>query len=399
MLFGALISVSACSDDDVAALIQYITLGGVAIDVDVADLDGTDNDDFAVLRNSPTGDGSDFTVDFYANNGSGGFAMLMGSVVDSADALAGGHLVLGDLDADGDPDLAVSDPDIGGGVGATSVYQNDGSGVFAEVAGSPFYMGTAPTALDIGQVDGVDHVDLVAGPGTYTFTGARLQSTGTMGTINLTGTYEGYSFDEAVPDIEVMDLDGTGLNEIAYVTDDGPDNPDASNDHFGVARWNGSNSIVEVLTVDFANTADPAAFAAGDLDGSNELDIAIVRGDNMLTFLMSNATGSVGFAAASSIALPTGCDPTDIEAADLDDDGDTDLAVTCSGRDSLLLLSNPDSAEGTFTVADSLEIPSVSAPSNVEVGDFDGNDTPDLLVLSGDTAMAQRLRDMGALLP
>ncbi|MBT8401465.1 MAG: hypothetical protein KJO98_13385, partial [Rhodothermia bacterium] len=73
----------------------------------------------------------------------------------------------GDLDDDGDIDLAVTNVEAGNGGNDVTILWNDGNGTFSDPQHLPF--GTDPTQIEIGYVNGGDILDLVvlAGDGIH----------------------------------------------------------------------------------------------------------------------------------------------------------------------------------------------------------------------------------------
>ena len=110
------------------------------------------------------------TTNSYGNNvtilladGKGGFNEAIGSPFASGDNPFG--IAIGDVNADGKPDLAIinSPSSMAGGKGKNglTVLLGDETGKFTTVKGSPYEAGKIPNRIAIGDVDGDDVNDIV----------------------------------------------------------------------------------------------------------------------------------------------------------------------------------------------------------------------------------------------
>ncbi len=114
----------------------------------------------------------------------------------------------------------------------------------------------------------------------------------------------------------------------------------------------------------------PAAVAIGDLDGDQDNDLAVVNVGGDLRILFNNGNGTFQSAVAHNDLWPSSSYTSDVQIADLDRDGDRDLAVaftTVLGSVSILL----NDGDGTF--APPVEYDACYSTQGITVGDFNGD--------------------------
>lgn len=112
---------------------------------------------------------------------------------------------------------------------------------------------------------------------------------------------------------------------------------------------------------------------AGDIDGDGNDDVAAidVAGDALVVGLSTG--GVANFVFGGPVAV--GTDPSDLVLADLDGDGDLDAVVSnATSNDVMVLAWNAGAYGVAFT------FPTGMAPSGVAVGQLDGDGVPDLVI-------------------
>ncbi len=338
-----------------------------------ADFDGDGDVDVAVAN-----------YDFAApggTNGTSGFAILFnrgdgtfsGPTHYTFTTKGSFDIVVGDFDEDGHPDLALPNSGrITSEEGNTVVlFRNDGSGTFT-MAGE-FLVAERPLTLAAGDFDGDGHLDLVADSNRFDSRHiAVLFGTGT-------GSFAPRVL---VPVVNVpsdglaaADLDGDGDDDIAVSV--------LGDLYF--ARSNGDRTFATPGLVS-EDGAQPIVgrIAIGDLNGDGNLDL--VHGvyqstgpwaEKDVAVRLGHGDGTFG-APAYYDAIDFSTTPEAVELADLDGDGDLDVA-TCdwSGTtgDGIGLLFN----DGTGVLGGAHHVPAGQGTQDLTVADVDGDGDPDVL--------------------
>jgi hypothetical protein len=131
--------------------------------------------------------------------------------------------------------------------------------------------------------------------------------------------------------------------------------------------------------VGYAVTGIPSSMAVGDFDGDGTLDLVETGGSNMVSVLLGNGDGTF----RTAVSYPAGVNPIAVAVGDFNGDGSPDIAVADNGNPMgvgsavTVLLGNGD---GTFRPA--VSYPLAIHPRAVAVGDFNGDGSPDIAVVS-----------------
>ena len=342
-------------------------VGPAPADVLLADLDLDGRLDVATAnsRDLATGDSNDpflpqdLAVLLNTADGFGDAQLVPGG--SAAQAVA-----VGDYDGDGLPDLAVG---------------FDGSEDFGiYLAASPAeYEPRQITSLEngffiddveVGDLDGDGDIDAIA----RSFSGGEIALNDGDGNFTAAGFLDGRLGRE----YELADFDGDGDLDVAS------GGAGLYGDLVTLNFNNGDGTFADQVVFDLPGE-DTSGIAAGDFDNDGDIDLATTNSDDSTAIILLN-DGDGTFAEPDVYELrdfSQGVFPKEIVAADLNGDGRDDLATANGNGDSNVLLAN---ADGTFTVGEEIDVVLYSYGNlrHIEAADLDGDGDQDLAWV-GDT--------------
>ncbi|MFO0600559.1 MAG: VCBS repeat-containing protein [Myxococcaceae bacterium] len=262
-------------------------------------------------------------------------------------------LAAGDLDADGWPDLAVA-YDFESHVG---VFRGDARGPRFQ---GKWPTGTGPVSVRLRDVDGDGRLDLLVGNGSdnvVTVAGALAN-----------GSFDAHPVDgfSQPSSVALADFDGDGSEDLAAQVYGGL--------AFRRGDGHGAFAAPERVTI----RAGLGAMTPIDLDHEGPLDLAVTSwGEGPMVLVLHDSTGR------RWRELKVGVEPSDVEAADVDGDGNTDLVIADHRGERVHVLFN----DGHAGFERRLELPTGDQAHRVAVGDLDGDGALD--VVSVDLNRAQ----------
>jgi len=238
--------------------------------VTVGDLDGDGDLDLAVAT---AGD----KVRVLFNDGSGVF-----SAFNEVSGVVGPQsIVAGDWDGDGDLDLAV------GNSGATnvSILINDSTGGFTQPLPpiSPVQVGTPPQSVTAGDWDGDGDLDLAV---TTAGNNVLLLFYDDINDVFLEDPLKSPISGLVDPrSIVVGDWDGDGDLDLAVGNSGATNVSILMNDGIASAEFSQPAPPISPVEVGNAPQSNPQSMTAGDWDGDGDLDLAVARTDTNVTLL------------------------------------------------------------------------------------------------------------------
>ncbi len=290
----------------VGASPQFVALGDV------------DNDGDLDLATSSFGS---VNITVLLNNGAGSYTPAPGSPFGAGGTTT--SVAFGDADGDGDLDIAAAKS----GVNNVTLLLNNGTGSYTAAPGSPFAAGTAPVVASFGDVDSDGDLDLAIANATSNDvtlllnSGAGLYSPA-AGSPFAVGTNPQF--------ISLGDVDG--MNGLDIVT------ANFGSNNVSVLLNNGSGLYTPVAGSPFATGGTtPRSTSLGDVDGDGDLDLAVANSGNA-ALLLNDGNGSFTPASGSPFLAGTGL--RSVNFGDVDGDGDLDLAVANQGSNNVSILLN-----------------------------------------------------------
>ncbi|MBI4601980.1 MAG: VCBS repeat-containing protein, partial [Planctomycetes bacterium] len=246
-------------------------------------------------------------------------------------------IATGDLDSDGDLDIAAGNTNAGetGAPDTVSVLLNRGDGTF--LPRSDHAAGDRPEGLTLGDLDGDGDLDIATADynssGVSVLLGDGAGSFSRGSTVAVSGRPRG---------IVAGDLDADGDLDIATANYDG--------NSVSVLRGAGDGSFALLATA--AVGRRPEAIAKGRLNADGALDLATCDvNDDTVTPLLGNGDGTFARAAAAAV----GDRPRHLRLADLDSDGLDDVLTADNGTSKVTVLRNAGGAsflsQGTLSIA------------------------------------------------
>jgi hypothetical protein len=361
VLAAALVCSGALAGGALAASTDFVerpsspeAAGDGPASVTAADLDGDADQDLAVANRE-----SD-NVTIQRNNGAGNFAQPASSPEAAGDFPV--SVVATDLDGDGDRDLAVANQSSDN----VTILQNNGAGNFLQPASSPEATGDGPHSVAAGDLDGDGDQDLAVAneiSGNLTI----LRNNGAGDFAQPASSPEAAGVTPA--SVAAADLDGDGDRDLAVANFESA--------HVTILRNNGAGNFAQPATSPEAVGTGPVSVAAADLNGDGDRDLAVANRDSdNVTILRNNGAGNFAQSAASPEAA--GDFPFSVAAADLEGDGDQDLAVANRDSDSVTILRN--NGAGNFGQPATSPEAAGDGSRSVAAADLDGDGDPDLAV-------------------
>jgi hypothetical protein len=280
--------------------------------VAIGDLNLDGKPDLVVANSNRPTFFSPFTISVMLGTGTGGF----GPKTDFMSGVGPAAVAIGDLNADGKPDVAVAND-----VGSVSVLLGTGTGSFSPK--TDFATAANAASVAIGDLNGDGKPDLVTA------------NHGTAGTVSVLLGTGGGSFgaksDFTVGDqplaVAIGDLDNDGKPDLA------------------VANFNSATVSVLLGTgggsfgakTDYTAGIWPFSVAIGDLDIDGKLDLAVTNfSSNTVSVLLGTGGGSFG----PKTDFATGVRPSWVAIGDLDGNGSRDLAVSTQYSNSVSVMLN-----------------------------------------------------------
>lgn len=335
---------------------------GDTMDVVAADLDADGDVDLAFAQSSEGTTGQSVLV--YLNDGRGGFAAERRFATGAGPT----GIAAGDVDGDGDIDLATANNDFG--AESVSILRNDGAAGFAlrRDFATP---GHQPRRVEFGDLTGDGRPEIITSLRAGNPDFAVLVNDGQGGFGAPTYYSAGFPY---VTDggVKVADLDRDGDQDVVYGA-----MSSGLISSVGVFHNQGTGQLGAAVglptSMSFGTVYD---FAIDDVNLDGWPDILGTAQSSEYGYVLIPSDGQGGFGATQ--VYRTGEMARAIATADMDGDGDLDVVVVNSA--SLTITVHRNDA-GRFTMPPHVAVPAFSSQS--DVGDVDADGDLDLVTTSG----------------
>lgn len=388
-----------------SAPVRYATTLA-ARDIAIADINGDGLKDIAVTNTGNYEEGNSIAV--FLNTGGGNFGAPVYYVTGSGTV----GIAAGDLDNDGDIDLAVSNKL----ADSVTVLINPGSGTFNTI--TRFFAGDSPQRLAIAKVNSDNLPDIVVGNNTQHFNilynGGSNTFANRVETTVSTVIWAG----DGDANVLVADVDNDNDNDIVYTSSQ---TWDGNRGWLKLYRNNGNGTLASPETIELAySTVGSIDLAIADLDNNGWKDIvAIYYGRSIgdgYEVLLNNGSG--GFLPA--VLRPAGQGTHSVAVADVDNDSNIDILTADTYSMQLTVHKNYGNANfptpalyksntasaGSLDVADidhdgdldvvssASSIAAVGVPVTVQLNNGDGTFTAGVPYSVGGGGVQAKFRDL-----
>jgi gliding motility-associated-like protein len=352
-----------------------VTTGGWCAGIVIGDLDGDGKPDLAMA------DYTGNTVSVFRNISING-SITAGSFAPKITFSTSGNpwsIAIGDLDGDGKPDLAATNVN---GNTITVLRNTSTIGSISFTTGVDFATLSNPNSIAISDLDGDGKPDIVVA----CFTGNGIS---VLRNTSVSGSLSGSSFaahvdlaTDSVFAVAIGDLDGDGKPDLA-VTNFRSNTVSVWRNTTTVGSINNVNSFAP--PVNFVTGNKPEYVAIGDLDGDGKPDLAVTNNSDNTVSVLRNTSANGAITAGSFAAhvdFATGGSPNGIAIGDLDGDGKPEIVVANAFDNTVSILRNT-SANGSITTssfAAKVDLFSGAYSNFIAIGDLDGDGKPDLAI-------------------
>jgi surface antigen len=315
----------------------------------------------------------DSSVSILINQGNGNFTPATGSPILLGTSEQGPTAVASDIFRVTDANHLVQPADLviaNGTSNTVTVLLGSGNfdGTFAEATGSPFTVGSSPSAVAIADFNNDGFLDFaVANQVDNTI--SVFKGDGQGGFTEFPGSPFALPTTEKGPIAMTTGVfDNSGKPEIAVLT--------AATQNIGIFQvadpQNFDGTFTEISGSPVGTGINPVAFAAGDLNADTFADLAIVnQSANAITVLLNDGTGV--FTQAVGSPLATASTPAAVAIADFTNDGLGDIAFTNNGSGTLGIYASLGAGE--FSQGIELSVP--PGPLALTTADLNGDALPD----------------------
>jgi hypothetical protein len=278
-------------------------------------------------------------------------------------------IAAGDVNGDGRIDLAFANHD----TKYVTVLLGDGKGGFAPAPKSPFTVNSRPHphGIAFGDFNGDRNLDFVIDDwGNDSVTVVFGDGKGNFASPGVSFSVGKMPYEK----LRVADVNRDGKPDIITTNTEGGD--------VTVLLGDGKGGFRQPTGSPFVANARPFSIAVGDLNGDGILDLAMANysgqgtdsSKDAITILLGNGYGS--FQAAPGSPFKSGSAPTNVAVGDMNGDGIMDVAVGNYGSNNATVLFG---GRRGLTAAPGSPFAVGEAPSSIAIGDLNGDGKGDIV--------------------
>lgn len=358
---------------------EVSTTEQAASDICMCDLNGDGKNDIVIVHNVQSTNDSQNEFSVFLNNTSGTNTFtgtdfeLTQNINNTLNQSGFSSVSCGDLDNDGDNDLAFSS-NLGTNARDIYVYNNNGAGVFTESDDTSFSLPATsggdqriPRSIHISDMDRDGRADLVVGNNTDN-------------TFHIFKNNGGFSFDNPVE--IVANNEPTGIINIADFNGDG--SLDVVTLAFRVSNT-GINFFKNTSSIDnfkfeyqetISNGGQNSDIVSGDVDNDGLVDIVVAsRSTGLITVFENQSTSDqISFGSSNNVST-TGSAASGVTLADINGDGQLDIASSNATGD-IYIFEN--TSGGSISFGNEQVQSTNSTTQFITSGDLNGDAKPDL---------------------
>ena len=352
---------------------QPFATGSTPTSVVVADLNGEGKPDMVVANNN-----SDTVSVLMNTTPLGATTPSFADTQDFATGQGPCSVWAADINGDGKPDLIVANY-LSGTVSVLLNTTVAGSITPSFSARQDFTTGRGPNSVTVADLNGDGKPDIIT---------ANYQDPGTVSVLMNT-TAAGAATASFATHQDFLTGDGAWAVSAADINNDGkPDLVVANYDSNTVSvllntTAAGAATASFAAHQDFPVGGEPTSVAVADLNGDGTPDLVVTNGSSATVSVLLNTTpvGATTLSFAAEQEFITGSNPQSVSVADLNGDGTPDLAVANTGDGTVSVLLNTTAPGATtFTFAARQDFTTGAGPFFVWVADVNGDGNGDLAV-------------------
>lgn len=238
-----------------------------------------------------------------------------------------------------------------------------------ELLGARNYNSGLPTAAWLGGGDFDGDGDNEVLVGSFDSTRVSLMQRRTDGSLAAVASID---IGASVFQVETADLDGDGRMDVLVSVAGG-----VKLLHNLTTTGNYNLQLLPGLAATVGTSSGPFGLTAADLDRDGDLDIAVCDYQGGSVHVIPGTAVPFEFGTEKVFAVAGG--PADVVAADFTGDGRLDLAVSRVGRSDIVVLRN----DGALEFSNFLTVPVGQAPNYLITADFNRDNRADIVVSNG----------------